>query len=45
MPRSSIRPMISTSVVSMNRPMKLLTMPGIEMRSACGRMMSAFIFQ
>jgi hypothetical protein len=32
--------MIATSVVSLKRPMKVLTMPGIEIFSACGRMMS-----
>ena len=36
----SNRPMISTSEVSLNSAMKVLTSGGTEMRSACGRMMS-----
>ena len=30
-------PMMRTSVVSLNRPMKVLTMPGMTIFSACGR--------
>ena len=37
--------MISTSVVSLNRPMKVLTMPGMTIFSACGRMISRIILQ
>jgi hypothetical protein len=37
------RPMISTSVVSLNRPMKVLTMPGITSFSACGMMIMRII--
>ena len=32
--------MKTTSVVSLNSPMKVLTMPGIEIFSACGMMTS-----
>jgi hypothetical protein len=39
------KPMKTTSVVSLNSPMKVLTMPGIEIFSACGRMISRIDFQ
>jgi hypothetical protein len=45
MPSKSNSPMISTSVVSLNRPMKVLTMPGMTIFSACGRTISAIDFQ
>ena len=44
-PIGSSRPMKTTSVVSLNSPMKVLTMPGIEIFSACGRMISRIDFQ
>ena len=34
-----------TSVVSLNRPMKVLTMPGSTIFSACGRTISRIICQ
>ena len=37
--------MIATSVVSLNSEMKLLTMLGIEIFSACGMMTSRIDFQ
>ena len=40
MPSGSKSPMISTRVVSLKRLMKMPTMPGIEIFSAWGRMMS-----
>ena len=44
-PIGSSRPMNSTSVVSLNRPMKVFTMPGIEILSACGKTISCMDFQ
>ena len=38
-------PTIATSDVSLNRPMKVLTMPGMTICSACGRMMRTIICQ
>ena len=38
-------PTMKTSVVSLNRPMKVLTMFGSVTRSACGRMTSAIMRQ
>ena len=38
-------PTMKTSVVSLNRPMKVLTMFGMVIFSACGRMMSRIICQ
>ena len=38
-------PTMKTSVVSLNSPMKVLTMPGMTIFSACGRMMSRIICQ
>ncbi len=40
MPSRSIRPMMTTSEVSLNSPMALLTSAGITMRSACGSTIS-----
>ena len=37
--------MMSTRVVSLKSPMKVLTMPGIEILSAWGRTMSRCAFQ
>jgi hypothetical protein len=42
--RKSKMPTMVTSVVSLNRPMKVLTIPGITIRSAWGRMMNTIIF-
>ena len=36
-------PTIATSDVSLNRPMKVLTIPGITIRRACGRMIRPII--
>ena len=44
-PIGSSSAMIATSVVSLNRLMKLLTMLGIEIFSACGMMISRIDFQ
>ena len=44
-PTGSRSPITDTSVVSLNSPMKVLTMPGIETFSACGRMISRVDFQ
>ena len=41
----SNRPTMATSVVSLNRPMKVETMPGITIRSACGRTMKPIVCQ
>ena len=38
MPSRSNIEMMSTSVVSLNMPMKVLTMPGMTSFSACGMM-------
>ena len=38
-------PMISTSVVSLKKPMNVLTSGGITRRSACGRMTSRVFCQ
>ncbi len=38
-------PMNMTSVVSLKRPMKLPTMPGIDIFSACGMMINCCAFQ
>ncbi|MCY1301993.1 hypothetical protein D9M70_516310 [compost metagenome] len=43
MPSRSNMPMIDTSDVSLKRPMKVLTMPGMTSFSACGSTMR-FIF-
>ena len=38
-------PTMATSEVSLNSEMKVLTMPGITILSACGRMMKPIISQ
>ncbi len=44
-PKGSKRPMIDTNVVSLNSPMKLDTIFGIEIFSACGIIISRVAFQ
>ena len=44
-PIGSRRPMMATSVVSLKSEMKLPTIDGIEIFSACGMMMSRIDFQ
>src|ERR1700722_12883815 len=44
LPHRSNRAKIDTSEVSLNNPMKLLTMPGMTWRKACGSTISAVVF-
>ncbi|CSB75742.1 Uncharacterised protein [Vibrio cholerae] len=45
MPSTSNMPIINTRLVSLNRPIKVFTIDGMVIFSACGRIISPIFFQ